>query len=111
MNEVQNILRWRIRRTMLTYYRSCATILIVVINATFAKFVLASSARTTTHRQEQESCSPPSGGCSGPGLWDDGTCQCLCLQNYCYDAMAGTCSTVSLLALSFLNELFLTTYS
>lgn len=55
-----------------------------------------SSMALSTHRIEQTTCAPPAGGCSGPGLWDENKCQCLCIEKYCYDSSAGTCSTVKI---------------
>jgi hypothetical protein len=71
------------RNTKLSYAWAVSLSLVYVKNVT-----------ASTQRRDQE-CPPPAGGCSGPGLWDDQSCQCLCVENYCYDSMAGTCSTVS----------------
>ena len=50
----------------------------------------------SARRLDQNACGPPAGGCSGPGLWDENKCRCLCIEKYCYDSFAGTCSTVNM---------------
>ncbi|KAL3791270.1 hypothetical protein HJC23_000887 [Cyclotella cryptica] len=64
------------------------------------KYTLATLSRQTggevhtirTQRNVQDSCVAPSNGC-GAGLWDQSSCRCLCITNYCYDEMFGSCAT------------------
>ena len=62
-------------------------------NSRHASGRLASSS-PINRKIEEEPCPPPEGGC-GPGLWDEKSCQCLCVEHYCADSTDGTCSTVS----------------
>ena len=73
--------------------RATTSFCIAILDVTALKFIIASPSEIL--RRQQESCTPALGGCSGPGLWDEDQCQCLCIENYCYDIAAGTCSTVS----------------
>jgi len=77
--------------------------LIVHVNVLLPKCMFASSSPQvgdevpiiSTQRNAQDDCAAPSNGC-GAGLWDQSKCRCLCITNYCYDEMFGSCATVSL---------------
>ncbi|KAL7487715.1 hypothetical protein ACHAW6_013708 [Cyclotella cf. meneghiniana] len=74
--------------------------LIVHVNVLPPKCMFASSSPQVgdevhiilTQRNEQDVCAAPSNGC-GAGLWDQSACRCLCITNYCYDEMFGSCAT------------------